>query len=168
MSALHAVLLAVVVQRLAELAVAAVNTRRLKARGAIEAGRGHYPLFVLLHGSWLAAIALTVPPATPPQPAALAALAGLMLLRAWVMASLGPYWTTRIITLPSAPLVRRGPYRFLRHPNYLVVAGEIALLPLAFGAVEIAVTFSVLNGALLAWRIGIEDKALSCRPYSGL
>jgi Uncharacterized protein conserved in bacteria len=168
MSALHAVLAVVVVQRLLELAVAAINTRRLKAMGAVEVGRGHYPLFVLLHGAWLGSMAVLVPPATAPFPAALAALAALMLARAWVMVSLGPYWTTRIITLPSAPLVRRGPYRFLRHPNYLVVAGEIALLPLAFGAVDLAVVFSVLNGALLAWRIAIEDKALSCRPVTGL
>lgn len=168
MSALHAVLALVLLQRLIELAVASANTRRLKTLGAVEIGRGHYPLFVVLHGSWLAAMAILVPPATPPIPAALAALAGLMLLRAWVMVSLGPYWTTRIITLPSAPLVRRGPYRFLRHPNYLVVAGEIALLPLAFGAVGIAVMFSVLNGALLAYRISVEDKALSCRPVTGL
>jgi methyltransferase len=80
-----------------------------------------------------------------------------------VVASLGPYWTTRIITLPDAPLVRRGPYRFLRHPNYVVVAAEIAVLPLVFGAWPIALVFSLLNAVMLAWRIRIEEQALASR-----
>jgi methyltransferase len=77
--------------------------------------------------------------------------------------SLGPYWTTRIVTLPGAPLVQRGPYRFLNHPNYAVVTAEIAALPLAFGAYAIAITFSLANLALLAWRVRIEDRALAAR-----
>src|SRR5262249_24074026 len=93
----------------------------------------------------------------------LAAFAILQGLRLWVLLSLGRYWTTRIITVPGAPLVRRGPYRFLRHPNYLVVAAEIAMLPLAFGAWVVAVVFSALNAALLAWRIALEDQALAPR-----
>jgi methyltransferase len=83
-----------------------------------------------------------------------------------VLVSLGRYWTTRIITVPGAPLVRRGPYRFLRHPNYVVVAAEIAVLPLAFGAWGLAVLFSALNGALLAWRISMEEQALAPRRAS--
>lgn len=166
MSALYLIVTVVVIQRLVELAVAAVNTRRLLAHGGREAGRGHYPLFVLLHGVWLASVAMLVPPATVPHPGPLLILVFLMLARVWVMLSLGPYWTTRIITLPSAPLVRRGPYRFVRHPNYLIVAGEIAVLPLAFGAVGLAIVFSVLNGCLLAYRITIEDRALAPRRIS--
>lgn len=81
----------------------------------------------------------------------------------WVISSLGPYWTTRIITLDEAPLIRRGPDRFLRHPNYLVAAAEIAVLPLAFGAWRIALVFSVLNGLLLAHRIRVEQAALAGR-----
>jgi methyltransferase len=84
-------------------------------------------------------------------------------LRIWVLASLGPFWTTRVLTLPGAPMVKRGPYRWVRHPNYLVVIGEIAVLPLAFGAWDVAILFSVLNLALLAWRIRIEDRALAPR-----
>jgi methyltransferase len=156
----------VALQRLAELLYAARNTRRLRRRGAIEHGRSHYPLFALLHGAWLAAILIAVPASTPIIWPPLALFILLQFARLWIVATLGPYWTTRIITLPGAPLIRRGPYRFLRHPNYLVVIGEIALLPLAFGAWRIALVFSLLNLALLAWRRRIEDAALA--PRRGL
>jgi methyltransferase len=79
------------------------------------------------------------------------------------MLSLGPYWTTRVISLPKAPLVRKGPYRFLRHPNYWIVVGEVALLPLVFGEVIVCIVFSLLNGALLFWRIRVENAALAGR-----
>ena len=153
----------VAVERIAELVHARRNTRALLARGAIEAGAGHYPLLVLLHGAWLAALLYAVPADTMPSSGWLGAFGLLQGLRLWVLASLGPYWTTRIITLPGAPLVRRGPYRFLRHPNYVVVVAEIAVLPLAFGAWRIALVFSALNLALLAWRIRIEQQALAPR-----
>ena len=94
---------------------------------------------------------------------ALGIFIALQLARVWVIATLGPYWTTRIITLEGAPLVRKGPYRFVRHPNYLVVAGEIAALPLAFGEVDVAIAFTLLNAAMLAWRIRQEDIALALR-----
>ncbi len=80
-----------------------------------------------------------------------------------MLASLGRYWTTRIITLPNAPLVRTGPFRYIRHPNYLLVAAEIAVLPLAFGVFAVAATFSALNLALLARRIRIEERVLAPR-----
>ena len=86
--------------------------------------------------------------------------------RIWVIASLGPHWTTRLIVQPLASPVRSGPYRFCRHPNYLIVAGEIAVLPLAFGAVAIALVFSVANALLLARRIRIEDAALAGRAHA--
>jgi methyltransferase len=94
---------------------------------------------------------------------ALALFILLQLGRWWVIATLGPFWTTRIITLPGAPLVRSGPYRFVRHPNYLVVAGEIAMLPLAFGEVSVAMVFATLNAILLTKRIREEDAALDIR-----
>lgn len=153
----------VALQRLAELSLAAVNTRRLLARGAREVGRRHYPLFVLLHASWLIAIAMVVPIDAQPNWLLVAVFIALQLTRVWVIATLGPYWTTRIITLDGAPLVRRGPYRFVRHPNYWVVVGEIAVLPLAFGAWPIALIWSLLNAALLRHRIGMESQALSGR-----
>jgi len=91
----------------------------------------------------------------------------LQLARLWVLVSMGRYWTTRVLTLPGAPLVRRGPYRWVRHPNYLIVVGEIAVLPLIFGAWQIALVFSVANAILLAWRIRIEDAALAPRRNAG-
>ena len=153
----------VAVERLAELALAARNTRALRRRGAIEAGQRHYPGLVALHALWLlslAALALRNPPPVWPW---LGLFAGLQIGRLWVIASLGPYWTTRIMTLPGAALVRRGPYHWLRHPNYLVVAGEIAVLPLAFGAWQLALLFSVPNLVLLVWRMRVEDQALAPR-----
>lgn len=150
-------------QRLGELALARRNTRRLIAAGAVEHGRGHYPLFVLLHAGWLAAMALAIPPQQPPVWPLLALYLVLQGLRAWAIASLGRFWTTRVITLPAAPLVRHGPYRWLRHPNYWIVAAEIATLPLAFGAWRIALAFSVLNALLLGHRIRVENRALAAR-----
>jgi methyltransferase len=163
MSAVTIILVLVALQRLGELAYAQRNTRRLLARGALEVGRRHYPLFVLLHGSWLLALFVAVPQDAAIDWPLLGIFVVLQGLRIWVVATLGPYWTTRVLTLPSAPLVRRGPFRFVRHPNYLVVIGEIAVLPLVFGAWDIAVVFSLLNLALLTWRIRIEEQALAPR-----
>jgi methyltransferase len=163
MTVFHAVLAFVIAQRLAELIWSARNTRRLLARGAQEIGARHYPLFILLHGSWLIALALTVPAETPPHWPLLGIFALLQLLRSWVVATLGPYWTTRIITLQDAPLVQSGPFRWCRHPNYTVVVGEIAVLPLAFDAWEIALIWSLLNALLLRHRIHVENSALQSR-----
>ena len=163
MSLFHAVLGLVVLQRLAELVLAARNTSRLRAAGAFELDARGYPAFVLLHGGWLVSLALLVPATAPPSWPLLAVYAVLQLGRVWILASLGRRWTTRIIVLPGAPLVRRGPYRFVRHPNYLIVAAEIAVLPLAFGAVAIAIVFSLANLALVARRIAIEERALAPR-----
>lgn len=163
MSAAQLAVLLVALQRLAELLYSRRNARRLLAAGGVEHGAAHYPLFVLLHGAWLAAVAVTVPGAAPIS----WPLVGLFVLlqagRLWVIASLGRFWTTRIITLPGAPLVRRGPYRWLKHPNYLIVAAEIAVLPLAFGAWQLALAFSLANAALLAHRVRVETAALAER-----
>lgn len=163
MSLCQILVMLVLAQRLGEVAWARRNERRLRATGAVEIGAGHYPLFFLLHGAWLAALALLVPAEAPVYWPLLALFALLQLGRLWVIATLGRYWTTRIITLPGAPLVRAGPYRWLRHPNYCVVAAEIAVLPLAFGAWQIALVFSVLNALLLRHRIRIEQQALALR-----
>jgi len=163
MSLLHIVLGVVVLQRLGELALAARNTRDLRAGGAVELDAGGYPFFVALHAAWLLSLALLVPASTPPSWPLLAVFAALQFGRLWVIASLGRYWTTRLIVPPDRPLVNRGPYRFLNHPNYLIVIAEIAILPLAFGAVLIAAVFSAANLALLARRIVIEERALMPR-----
>ncbi|MCF3628922.1 isoprenylcysteine carboxylmethyltransferase family protein [Thalassospiraceae bacterium LMO-SO8] len=163
MPALWTVIALVALLRVAELLHARRNTARLMAQGGVEHGRGHYPVIVALHAGWLAALAVLVPPDTPVQWPWLALFVLLQAARVWVIASLGPYWTTRVITLPGAPLVRRGPYRLLRHPNYAVVATEIAVLPLAFGAWKIALAFSVLNALVLTHRIRVEQAALAPR-----
>lgn len=154
----------VVAQRLAELWLAAQNTKRLFAEGAVEIGAGHYPLFVILHTAWLSSLAIFTPWTAEPDLWLLAVYVLLQFGRAWVILTLGRYWTTRIITLPGAPLVRSGPFRFLRHPNYWVASLEIAILPLVFGQVWIAVVFSLLNAALVTYRIRVEETALAQRP----
>jgi len=160
-SVLYAVLGFVVLQRAAELGVAASNTRRLRAQGAIELDASGYPWFVVLHVAWLASLFLLVPPDAVPSWPLLALFGALQLGRLWVIATLGRGWTTRVMVRPGAKLVAGGPYRYLRHPNYAIVAAEIAVLPLAFGAMAIAVVFSALNLALIARRIAIEDRAVA-------
>ena len=155
------VTLLVALQRLAELGYARRNARRLLAAGGVEHGAGHYPLFVALHGAWLAALFALVPAEVPANWGLLGLYGLLQLGRLWVIASLGRRWTTRVIVVPGAPLIKRGPYRFLRHPNYLVVALEIPVLPLAFGAWHIALAFGLANLALLAQRIRAERRALA-------
>jgi methyltransferase len=150
-------------QRLAELAWARRNTARLRRRGAIEIDAGGYPLFIALHAGWLASLALLVPAATPPFWPLLGIFALLQPVRIWVVLSLGRLWTTRVLSLPDVPLVHAGPYRWIRHPNYLLVTAEIGILPLAFGAVGVAVAFSAFNLVLVARRIALEDRALAPR-----
>ena len=149
----------VTVERLAELFLARHNTARLLSRGAIEFAPGHYPLIVVLHAAWLAGLWLLAWD-RPIQWVWLALFAALQVLRLWVLATLGERWTTRIVVLPGAPLVKRGPYRFLNHPNYAVVVGEIAFLPLVFGLPWYALAFSILNGMVLFIRISAESAAL--------
>lgn len=155
-----AILTFVTVQRLAELVIARRNTRRLLSRGAYEVGAGHYPLIVSVHAAWLAVLWLLAP-GQPINVSLLGLYGVLQLLRLWVLAAMGERWTTRIIILSNAPLVRGGPFRFLRHPNYTVVVAEIALLPLVFDLPRIAIVFSLLNAAVLMVRLRAEGKALA-------
>ena len=160
MTAAAIVILALVtVQRLVELIVAHRHTQALLARGAHEVGAGHYPLIVAVHAAWLLTLWLLAPgqPIIWPLIGLFVLLQG---LRLWVLTTLGERWTTRIIVLPGAPLVKTGPYRWLRHPNYAVVVGEIAVLPLAFALVWVALVFTLLNAAVLAIRIRTESRAL--------
>ncbi len=150
----------VTLERLAELVLARRNTRALLAQGAVEHAPGHYPLIVALHAAWLAGLWAF----GWDQPVSLfwfAVFMALQAARVWVLATLGPRWTTRIIVLPGAPLVAKGPYRFVSHPNYLVVIGEIAVLPLCFGLWWFAILFSLLNAAVLTIRIRAEAAALT-------
>jgi methyltransferase len=149
----------VTLERLAELALARRNTATLVAQGALELGSAHYPLLVLLHTGWLAGLWLLAP-MRPIEPTWLLVFLALQGLRAWVLASLGRRWTTRIIVVPGESLVKSGPYRFVSHPNYLVVIGEIAVLPLCLGLPVYAIIFSIANALILTIRIRAENAAL--------
>jgi len=163
----YAIIALVVMQRAGELVLANRNTQKLKARGGVEIGAGHYRFIVLLHMAWLMAVLWLIPSPLVIYWGWILVFLLLQGLRVWVIASLGPYWTTRIISLPDMALVKRGPYRFLRHPNYLVVAGEILALPMAFGEIWVAIAFSIANAAVLFWRIRQEETGLAPRRELG-
>ena len=158
-----AILGLVTLQRVGELVLSRRNTERLLAQGAREAASGHYPLIVALHAAWLVGLwYLAVWRGDVGVSWGwLAVFVILQGLRVWVIATLGPRWTTRIIVLPGAPLVASGPYRFVSHPNYCVVAAEILVLPLVFGLLWYGLVFSVLNAVALWIRIRAEAAALA-------
>ena len=145
--------------RLGELALARRNTARLLARGAVEIAPGHYPAIVALHAGWLGAL-WVYGIGQPVNPIWLAVFGVLQIARVWVLTTLGSRWTTRILVVPHERLVARGPYRFVNHPNYIVVIGEIAVLPLCLGLPWLAAVFTVLNGLVLAVRIRAENAGL--------
>jgi methyltransferase len=159
MTAAVILLALVTAERLAELAFARANTAALLARGAVEAAPGHYPLIVLLHAAWLLGLWI-LGPSQPVHAGWLAVFVALQGLRAWVLLTLGRRWTTRILVVPGELLASHGPYRFLAHPNYVVVVGEIAVLPLCLGLPWFALVFSIANGLVLAVRIRAENAAL--------
>lgn len=153
------------VERLAELVLSRRNAARAFARGAVEVGQGHFRVMGPFHAAFLVACAAEVLVFDRPFPGTLgvACLVGALLaqgLRYWAIATLGERWNVRIIVLPEAPPVTGGPYRFLRHPNYLAVVLEMALVPLIHGAYLTAIVFSAGNAALLWVRIRAEERAL--------
>jgi methyltransferase len=156
----------VALQRLLELRLSKRNQARALAAGGYEAGAGHYPWMVALHtGFLLSAVAevwlLGRPFLRPLAWTAFGLLVAAQMLRVWAIRTLGERWTTRIVIRPGLPLVDSGPFRFLRHPNYLAVVTEIVALPLVHTAWLTAVVFSLLNAALLAVRIRAEEAALA-------
>ena len=160
MTAAELILGIVTLQRAAELVISRANTSKLMARSAVEMAPGHYPLIVTVHAAWL----ISLWAFGRDQPVNIAALLCYFVLqgfRFWVMWTLGPRWTTRIIVLPAKPLVRSGPFRFLSHPNYAVVVGEIVVLPLVLGLPRLAAIFTLLNAAVLAIRVRAENRALA-------
>ncbi|WP_024511786.1 isoprenylcysteine carboxylmethyltransferase family protein [Bradyrhizobium sp. ARR65] len=167
MSAAAIILALVTLQRLGELILSRRNTKRLLARGAIEVGARHYPFIVAVHVAWLIALWMLGRNQRVDW-LLLAAFVMLQGLRLWILSSLGSRWTTRIIVLPGEPLIASGPYRYVAHPNYAVVAGELALLPLALHLPYAALLFSVMNGIALLVRIRIEARALATfsRPFA--
>jgi methyltransferase len=153
------VLAATTAQRLLELAISRRHSKILLARGGVEYGKAHFYPLILLHAAWMIGLWVLAwdLPIRWPWLAVFVVLQG---LRIWVIRTLGVRWSTRIIVLPGEPLVRTGPYRFVPHPNYLIVLGEVAALPLAFGLTNFALVFSLLNAAMLFVRIRVERKAL--------
>jgi len=160
-----AILALVTLQRATEVTRAQRNARRLLARGAVESGAEHYPIIIGLHAAWLAGLWWWAWRA-PVDLGWLAIYAVLQGPRLWTLASLGDRWTTRIIVMPGETLVRRGPYRFIAHPVYALVAAEIAVLPLAFHLVAYALVFSALNASILWVRVRAEAQAV--QPPKGI
>ena len=165
MTAAEIILAAVTAQRGGELLLSRAHTEALMARGAVEIAPGHYPLMVAVHTAWLISL-WAFGYDQPIDIIALVIYLALQVLRVWVMATLGARWTTRIIVLPNAPLVTSGPYRYLRHPNYAVVAGEIAILPLTLQLPAVAVIFTLLNAGVLLIRIRAENQALDANKQT--
>jgi methyltransferase len=143
------------------------NTRRLLASGACEVGRNYYPVVAITHLAWIASIAFLVPPDAPISYPLIGAFLLLQIARYWVIGSLGRYWTHRIITIEDAPLVRKGPYAFMRHPNYAVTVIETLLLPMAFGAVALGIIMTAVWIAVLRYKILLEDGTLDRREREG-
>lgn len=150
----------VTLQRLAEVVIARRNSAALIAQGGREVGASHYPLIVAFHAAWIIGLWISAP-GSEVNILWLALFALLQAMRVWVLQTLGPRWTTRIIIMPEKPLVVAGPFQYLRHPNYLVVALEIFILPLAFGLSWFAFIGGIINLGILATRIRIEERALS-------
>jgi methyltransferase len=154
----------VAVQRVTELAISARHTRRLLAAGAVEHGRAHFPLLVALHVLWPAGLIFEVLAGHarpgPAWPIWLMAFAAAQGLRYAAMAALGERWTVGVLVSPGASLVRRGPYRWLRHPNYLAVIVELIAAPMILGAWRTALAASALNLVALAIRVRVEERAL--------
>ena len=160
----YIILSIVIVQRLLELVIAKRNEKNMRAQGAYEVGASHYPLMILLHVSFFISLLIEVNTFNlTPSPLFLLFLIMFLCvqgLRVWCLTSLGSFWNTKIIVLPGAHVVTKGPYKYLRHPNYLVVSMEIALLPLMFEAYFTAICFTILNAIMLSIRIPTEERAL--------
>jgi methyltransferase len=155
--------LLVLLQRGAEELYSVRNTRLLLAQGGREEGRDYYPVVAVTHLAWIAAIFFLIPPDAPIVWPLLALYLVLQVARYWIIGTLGPYWTHRIITLEKAPIVRKGPYSWIRHPNYMVTIAETLLLPMVFGASALGAIMTAVWSAVLYYKIVLEDAALAKR-----
>lgn len=164
MTAVIAIVCFVILQRIAELFYSKANTKQLLAEGAVEYGQSHYKYLVGMHAAWLLSLSVGViffePAISWPLLIFFMLLQG---VRIWIIYTLGRFWTTRIIAPVERPLIRGGLYRFFDHPNYLIVALEIVVLPLCFGFVWLALIFTILNGVMLVIRIGVENASFRKR-----
>jgi methyltransferase len=139
------------------------NTRVLIAEGAVEAGRGYYPVVAVTHLAWIASIFFLIPAEAPVIWPLLVLFLLLQIVRYWAIGALGRYWTHRIITHSGAPVVRAGPYRWLKHPNYAVTLAETLLLPWVCGAFALGVIMTAVWAAVIRYKIELEDAALAGR-----
>jgi methyltransferase len=155
--------LLILIQRGAEEVYSARNTRALLARGAREEGANYYPVVAVVHLSWIASMFLLIPPGAQPFWPMICLYVVLQAARYWVIATLGPYWTHRIITMDEAPIVSSGAYRFFKHPNYAITVAETLLLPVAFSAIALALIMTAIWVAVLTYKIRLEDAALAKR-----
>jgi methyltransferase len=155
--------LLLLVQRGAEEIYSARNTRALLDRGAREEGAAYYPVVAVAHLSWIASIFFLIPPDAQLSWPLVGLYVILQVARYWVIATLGPYWTHRIVTLEEAPIVSSGAYGFVKHPNYAITVAETLLLPLAFSAVALALIMTAIWVAVLSYKISLEDAALAAR-----
>ena len=153
-----------IAQRLVELGLAQWNTMRLRAAGGVEFGAAHYRLMVALHAFWLLGL-WVFGHGRSVNPVWLGFFIALQAARVWVIASLGRRWTTRVIIMPGAAPISRGPYRWLRHPNYAVVVAEIAVVPLALDLPLFALVLLLANAVMLAYRIRVENQALGLAEH---
>ena len=160
MSFAQAIIIFLVVQRLGELVLAGRNTKRLRGRGAIEVGAAHYPLMVAFHATWLAGIAWFGWNSAV-NPILFGIFVVLQALRIWVIGTLGSRWTTRVLILPGETLVSGGPFKYFRHPNYMVVIAEIFVIPAMLGLWVFAMVGGIINLLILWLRIGVEEPALN-------
>ncbi len=150
----------IILQRFAELLYSNYNTKKLLKNGAKEYNSKHYPLFIILHTCWIVSLVLFIDHNDKPKTSLIVLFFILQFLRLWVLLTLGKYWTTRIIYLEGTKLVKKGPYKWLKHPNYIIVFFEILILPLAFNSWIIAIIFTIFNTILLLYRISLENKVL--------
>lgn len=162
---LFSIMLAIVIiQRLVELFIAKRNEKWMRSQGAFEVGATHYPIMVAMHSTFFLSMLLEVIVLDRSfSPLWFPLLVGFLLAqigRIWCLRSLGKFWNTKIIILPGADVVQKGPYRFIRHPNYVIVSIELLILPLIFNAYFTAILFSILNAWMLSVRIPAEEKAL--------
>ncbi len=159
----QAAALLVLLQRGAEELYSARNTRALLAAGAKEAGRSFYPVVATTHLAWIASLFFLIPPMAEASLVLAVIYLVLQVVRYWVIGTLGRFWTHRILTLPDAPIVRHGPYKLVRHPNYAVTIAETFLLPAVFGAWALGVIMTAIWTAVLLYKIALEDEALAAR-----
>jgi methyltransferase len=155
----------IMLQRLVELVIARSNEKWMKDRGAIEKEVDHYKWFIILHTLFFISILvetlLNDNKTLPLNYTLLTIFILTQLVRIWCISSLGRYWNTRIIILPGVHLVSKGPYKYVKHPNYIIVGIELFVIPLLFGAIITAVIFPLLHILLLTVRIPAEEHALN-------